>query len=195
MFQVGVTGGIGSGKTLVCSVLEKFGVPVYKADLQARRLMQEDPELMDRIVELFGEEAYLGGALNRTYLAERVFGNGELLARLNAAVHPAVRKDYQRWLADQQDVPYVVEEAAILFESGASRWMDLVVMVYAPEALRIFRVMQRDGVSEETVKRRMAHQMGEEEKRSRSDLVIFNDENRRLLPQILEVHQDILKRI
>jgi dephospho-CoA kinase len=195
MFQVGVTGGIGSGKTLVCSVLEKLGVPVYRADQKARKLMGEDPELKGRIVEFFGEEAYLGGALNRSYLAERVFGNGEMLNKLNALVHPAVRKDYERWLTEQTDAPYVVEEAAILFESGASRWMDLVVMVYAPEVLRIARVMKRDGVNEETVRRRMAHQMAEEEKRARSDLVIINDENGRLLPQILEVHQHILKRI
>lgn len=195
MFQVGVTGGIGSGKTLVCQVFEKLGIPVYHADEEARRLMEEDQALMDRMVELFGEEAYLGRALNRRYLAEVVFGNRERLNGLNALVHPAVKKDYQQWLAEQKGVPYVVEEAAILFESGASRWMDLVVMVYAPEELRISRVMARDGVEEETVRKRMIHQMGEEEKRERADLVIVNDEKERLLPQVLEVHRQILKRI
>lgn len=195
MFQVGVTGGIGSGKTLVCQVFEKLGIPVYHADEEARRLMEEDQALMGRMVELFGEEAYLGRALNRRYLAEVVFGNRERLNGLNALVHPAVKKDYQQWLAEQKGVPYVVEEAAILFESGASRWMDLVVMVYAPEELRISRVMARDGVEEETVRKRMIHQMGEEEKRERADLVIVNDEKERLLPQVLEVHRQILKRI
>lgn len=195
MFQVGVTGGIGSGKTLVCNVLEKLGIPVYKADLEARRLMAEDQVLMGQIVELFGEEAYIDGALNRSYLAEKVFGDREQLERLNGLVHPAVRKDYHHWVDDQKGVPYVVEEAAILFESGASRWMDLVVMVYAPEALRISRVMDRDGVEEETVRKRMAQQMGEEDKRAKADLVIVNDEQERLLPQILKIHQQILERI
>jgi dephospho-CoA kinase len=193
--QVGVTGGIGSGKTLVCNVLEKLGIPVYRADIEARRLMEEDSELVGQIVELFGEEAYIGGALNRSYLAGRVFGDGEQLRGLNGVVHPAVRRDYHRWLDQQSGAPYVVEEAAILFESGASRFMDLVVMVYAPEALRIKRVMIRDGVGEEAVKKRMEHQMDEEEKRSKADLVIINDENSRLLPRILDVHQQILKRI
>lgn len=195
MFQVGVTGGIGSGKTLVCNVFEKLGIPVYRADLEARRLMEADQLLVGRIVELFGEEAYLGESLNRRYLADCVFGNREMLMELNTLVHPAVRKDYLGWLGGQIEVPYVVEEAAILYESGASRWMDLVVMVYAPERLRISRVMARDGVGEETVRKRMAHQMDEEEKRVRADLVIVNDENQRLLPQILEVHRQILKRI
>ena len=194
-YQVGVTGGIGSGKTLVCNVLEKLGIPVYRADFEARRLMEEDSELVGQIVELFGEEAYIGGALNRSYLAGRVFGDGEQLRGLNGVVHPAVRRDYHRWLDQQSGAPYVVEEAAILFESGASRFMDLVVMVYAPEALRIKRVMIRDGVGEEAVKKRMEHQMDEEEKRSKADLVIMNDENSRLLPRILDVHQQILKRI
>ena len=194
-YQVGVTGGIGSGKTLVCNVLEKLGIPVYRADIEARRLMEEDSELVGQIVELFGEEAYIGGALNRSYLAGRVFGDGEQLRGLNGVVHPAVRRDYHRWLDQQSGAPYVVEEAAILFESGASRFMDLVVMVYAPEALRIKRVMIRDGVGEEAVKKRMEHQMDEEEKRSKADLVIINDENSRLLPRILDVHQQILKRI
>ncbi|MGW8315380.1 MAG: dephospho-CoA kinase [Bacteroidales bacterium] len=195
MFQVGVTGGIGSGKTLVCNVLEKLGIPIYKADLEARRLMEEDLALMGQIVELFGEEAYIDGVLNRSYLAGRVFGDRKQLERLNGLVHPAVRKDYHRWLNEQKGVPYVVEEAAILFESGASRWMDLVVMVYAPEAMRISRVMDRDGVEEETVRKRMAQQMGEEEKRAKADLVIVNDEHVRLLPQILDVHRQILERI
>lgn len=195
MIQAGVTGGIGSGKTLVCNVFEKLGIPVYHADLEARRLMEEDQALMERIVELFGEEAYLGGALNRSYLAASVFGNSERLRGLNALVHPAVRKDYMRWLDEQTGVPYVVEEAAILFESGASRWMDLVVMVYAPENLRISRVMARDGVEEGAIRKRMTHQMDEEEKKARADLVILNDEKERLLPQILEVHRQILKRI
>jgi dephospho-CoA kinase len=191
MFQVGLTGGIGSGKSLVCSVLEKLGVPVYYADSQARMLMASDPELIRQIIELFGEEAYLANTLNRSYLARRVFGDAEMLSRLNALVHPAVRRDYSEWVMKQQDVPYVVEEAAILFESGAHRWLDRTVLVYAPEELRISRVMKRDGVDEELVRQRMRHQMDEEEKRNLADMVIMNDESEMLLPQIIEVHTKI----
>jgi len=195
MFQVGITGGIGSGKTLVCGVLEKLGVAVYYADEQARRLMDEDQELKEGIVDLFGEEAYIDGALNRRFLAGRVFSDDKMLSGLNHLVHPVVRRDYTRWLERQKEMPYVVEEAAILFESGAARWLDLKVLVYAPEQLRISRVMQRDGVDDMHVRQRMKHQMDEEEKRTLADMVIVNDETELLLPRIIEVHQEILKRI
>jgi dephospho-CoA kinase len=192
MFQVGVTGGIGSGKTLVCSVLEKLGIAVYNADREARRLMEEDPQLVNGILELFGEEAYLGGTLNRGWMAARVFGSEEVLNKLNALVHPAVRRDYLQWVAQQKEVPYVVEEAAILFESGADRWLNLTVLVYAPAPLRISRVMERDGIPEEQVLKRMMHQMDEEEKRKKADLEIMNDGTEMLLPQIIEVHKQII---
>jgi dephospho-CoA kinase len=195
MLQVGVTGGIGSGKTLVCSVLEQLGVPVYHADLEARRLMNEDLQVREKIIDLFGEEAYLDGALNRGFMAGQVFGDQQKLSRLNALVHPAVRQDYTRWVAGQLHVPYVVEEAAILFESGAAGFMDLKVLVYAPEQVRIKRVMKRDGVLEENVRERMRNQMDEEEKRRLADLVIMNDGETMLLPQVLDVHREILKRI
>ena len=195
MFQVGVTGGIGSGKTLVCQVLEKLGAAVYQADTSARRLMEGDMELRARIIDIFGEEAYLGGTLNRKLLADRVFGDHQMLQKLNDLVHPAVRRDYLDWISRQTEVPYVVEEAAILFESGAYRWMDLTVLVAAPEQVRISRVMKRDGVGESVVRKRMMHQMSEEEKREKADIVIMNGENDRLLTQVLDLHQDILKRI
>jgi dephospho-CoA kinase len=194
MFQVGLTGGIGSGKTLVGSVLSKLGIPVYDADGHARRLMNEDPLLKEQIVELFGEEAYLDGMLNRRYLAGRVFGNQQMLSRLNKLVHPAVRKDYRNWLA-QQEAPYAVEEAAILFESGADRFMDLTILVFAPVELRISRVMKRDGMGEEQIRKRMKHQMDEEEKRRLSDAIIINNGIEMLLPQIIAVHQEILNRV
>jgi dephospho-CoA kinase len=194
MFQVGLTGGIGSGKTLVSSVLKKIGVPVYDADSQARRIMNEDSRLRQGIVDLFGEEAYLDGSLNRSYLAGRVFGNTQMLSRLNNLVHPAVRKDYNNWLS-QQTTPYVVEEAAILFESGANRMMDMTILVYAPVDVRINRVMKRDGIGEDQVRERMKHQLDEEEKRRLSDRVITNDEHEMLLPQIIAVHQEIMEQV
>ncbi len=195
MYQVGLTGGIGSGKTLVCSVLEKLGVPVYYADVEARRLMNEDQAVLKQIVELFGRETYRGGFLDRTFLAQRVFGYPEMLAKLNAIVHPAVRNDYSRWVGRQYDAPYVVEEAAILFESGANRFFDRSVLVYAPEALRISRVMLRDRVEEKEVRRRMMHQMDEKKMKKMkkmADDIIINDGKEMLLPQIIRIHQEIL---
>ncbi len=194
MYQVGLTGGIGSGKTLVCSVLEKLGVPVYYADAEAKKLMNSDQDLKRQIVELFGRESYREGALDQAFLGSRVFADPEMLSKLNAIVHPAVRKDYSRWVGQQSDAPYVVEEAAILFESGASRFLDRSVLVYAPEALRITRVMQRDRVEEEHVRRRMMHQMNEEEKMELADDIIYNDEKEMLLPQIIQMHSNLLNK-
>jgi len=192
MYQLGLTGGIGSGKTLVCSILEKLGIPVYYADSAARRLMNSDEELSKNIVGIFGAEVYNGASLNRDLLARKVFGNQEMLAKLNAMVHPAVRKDYSGWIESQKGAPYVVEEAAILFESGADRLLDGSVLVYAPEALRIQRVMKRDGVDEESVRSRMMHQMDEDKKKERADHIIYNDEKEMLLPQVIALHNKIL---
>lgn len=195
MFQVGLTGGIGSGKSLVCGVMEKLGVPVYYADRQAGRLMNDDPDLVELIRDLLGERAYKAGILDRVYVAEKIFSNRELLIKMNSVVHPVVRKDYARWVDSLKDARYVVEEAAILFESGAGKFLDWTVMVYAPENMRIERVMLRDGVDEESVRQRMANQMDEEKKRELADEVIMNDEKGLLLPQIIEMHRKILKRI
>lgn len=194
MYQIGITGGIGSGKTLVCSVIETLGVPVYYADREAKRLMNSHPVLKESIEGLLGKEAYRDGELDRRYVGRRVFGNRDLLEQLNSLVHPAVREDYRSWVDGWSEVPYVVEEAAILFESGANRNLDITVLVYAPSELRIRRVMQRDGVSKEEVQRRMLHQMDEEEKRILADEVIVNDDREMVLPQIIALHEKILKR-
>lgn len=194
MFQVGLTGGIGSGKTLVCSVLEKLGVAVYYADVEARNLMNNDSGLKSQIEEEFGKEAYRKGTLNREFLAGKVFADAVLLAKMNALVHPAVRMHYSEWVGLQVNVPYVVEEAAILFESGSDQFMDLSVLIYADEELRIQRVMQRDGTDREQVKRRMSMQISEEEKKKRADYMIYNDGREMLLPQIIKLHNRIVKR-
>ena len=193
MFQVGLTGGIGSGKTLVCSILEKLGVPVYYADREARLLMNENSGLRTQIERVFGQEAYLNGTLNRDFLAGMVFGDPSLLAKMNALVHPAVRAHYASWVEIQSDVPYVVKEAAILFESGSDLFMDLTVLIYADTHERIQRVMQRDGIDRIQVEKRMNTQMGEEEKKKRADCIIYNDGREMLLPQIIKLHNTILK--
>ncbi len=192
MYQVGLTGGIGSGKTLVCNVLEKLGVPVYYADSAARRLMNSNTDLINKIVGMFGKEAYKEESINRLYLAEQVFGNPQKLSDLNSVVHPVVREDYNSWAISQKDAAYVVEEAAILFESGANRFMDEIVWVYAPDTLRIKRVMERDGVDEKSVRRRMKYQMDDEERKGLADYIIHNDETEMLLPQIITMHTKLL---
>ncbi len=188
MYCVGVTGGIGSGKSLVCSILDKLGVPVYSADAEARRLMNSDRDLRDAIVQMFGNGAYSGDVLNRKFLAQSVFGNQEKIAQLNGLVHPVVGRDFKRWAALQREAPYVVEEAAILFESGAHKRMDLSVLVYAPRELRISRVMERDQVDREDVLKRMGHQMSEEELAHMAGHLIYNDGTQMLLPQVIELH-------
>jgi dephospho-CoA kinase len=192
MFQVGITGGIGSGKTLVCSVIERLGIPVYYADREARRLMNTHGVLTEAIKDLLGEEAYRDGELDRRFVGSRVFGDRALLGKLNSLVHPIVRQDYKKWVTGRSGVPYVVEEAAILIESGASSFLDLTVLVYAPSELRIRRVMQRDRVGKSEVERRMMHQMNEEEKRILADEVIVNDERQMVLPQIIALHEKIV---
>jgi len=192
MVQVGLTGGIGSGKTLICSIFEKLGVPVYYADVEAKRLMNLDVELKQQIVELFGTEAYKGESVDRKFLADRVFGDFDLIAKLNQLVHPAVRMDYLKWVELQTESFYVMEEAAILFESGVHLLMDFTVLVSAPEDIRIRRVMQRDQTSREQVISRMKHQMGEDEKMKYADYIIYNDEKQMLIPQVIAFHEKIL---
>ena len=194
MFQVGLTGGIGSGKTLVCSIFEKLGVPVYHADEAARRLMNNDARLMEGIRKMFGDQAYGREGLNRPFLAGLVFGDDERLSGLNGLVHPAVREDFKSWAGQHKDAAYVIEEAAILFESGASKEMDLTVLVYAPREIRIRRVMERDGVSREEVLKRMGHQMNEEKLLKMADRRLLNDGTAMILPQVIELHNGILNR-
>jgi dephospho-CoA kinase len=193
MFQVGLTGGIGSGKTLICSILEKLGIPVYYADVEAKRLMNHHPDLKKKILDLLGEKAYRSEGLDREYLAERLFGDAALLAAMNSVVHPAVREDFKRWSDQQKEVPYVVEEAAILFESGAYKELDQAVLVYAPEEIRIRRVMERDECDRESVLRRMRHQLSEEELTKLADHVLVNDGQQMILPQVIELHNKLIK--
>jgi dephospho-CoA kinase len=194
MFKLGLTGGIGSGKTLVCQIFETLGVPVYYADSAARELMNTDAGLVSGIRKMFGDEAFGKDGLNRQYLADNVFGDHAKLSALNHLVHPAVRRDFIRWAAGQEGAAYVIEEAAILFESGASAGMDLTVLVYAPEDVRISRVMKRDAITQEAVRRRMEHQMSEEQKMELADRVLVNDGSRMILPQVIDLHNELLKR-
>lgn len=188
MLKVGLTGGIGAGKSTVAKIFEKLGVPVYYADDNAKKLMVTDAALIEGVKAEFGKDVYLGDELDRARLARIVFNNQGKLEKLNKLVHPAVRKDFTAWCLRHKTQPYVVEEAAILFESGAYKLMDKIVMVTAPRDMRIERVMKRDGVTKEAVQARMANQWPEEEKISLSDFVIMNDNEKLVIPQVLNVH-------
>ncbi len=193
--KVGITGGIGSGKTTVCRIFEAIGIPVYYADDKAKILMTESKSLVRRIKQLLGEDAYTStGKLNRAYVADIIFSDQKKLEQLNALVHPAVWEDGEKW-NDAQNSPYTLKEAALLFESGGHQLLDAVITVTAPEDIRIERVMRRDGVSKEQVKARMQKQWPERQKKELADYVINNDGKSFLIPQVLHIHHAIMKSI
>ncbi len=192
--QVGVTGGIGAGKTLVCNIFSVLGIPIYSADERAKWLMSNEPHLVSGIKSAFGENAYTNGELNRRYLAEKVFSDQNQVEKLNQLVHPAVGVDYGLWLS-RQSTDYTIKEAALLFESGSYQGLDYVVMVSAPEETRITRVLNRDPQrSEEEVKGIIRKQWPQEKKEELADYVINNDESQMLIPQVLELHHKFSKK-
>lgn len=190
--NIGITGGIGSGKTLVCRIFSVLGIAVYDADREAKALMNTHPGLIDSLKEAFGDQVYGSeGELDRAYLAAEVFGNQEKLDLLNGIVHPVVIEAGVAWMNAQQG-PYSVKEAALLFESGSYEANDYNILVFAPVEERIRRVMARDQVSREQVLARMDKQMPEEEKMKLADFVIYNDGSRALIPQVLALHERFL---
>ena len=191
MLKIGITGGIGSGKTTVAKVFEVLGIPVYYADDGAKRLMNEDEELKEKIKQQFGDEVYKNGKLDKKYLADIVFTSPEKLNQLNTLVHPATLKDAERWMKEQT-AAYCIKEAALIFESGAHDYLDYVIGVTAPAPLRILRTMHRDGVTKEEVIARMDKQLDETIKIKLCGFVINNDEQEMLLPQILDLHKKLL---
>ncbi|MEP7255597.1 MAG: dephospho-CoA kinase [Ferruginibacter sp.] len=191
MLKIGITGGIGSGKSTVAKVFEVLGIPVYYADDAAKRIMNEDEELKEKIRQQFGNEVYKDEKLDRKKLADIVFNAPEKLNQLNALVHPATIKDAERWM-QKQTTAYTIKEAALIFESGAQEQLDLVIGITAPAPLRIQRTMQRDGITREEVIARMDKQMDEEIKMKLCDFVLKNDEQEMLLPQVLELHNKLL---
>lgn len=192
MLKIGITGGIGSGKSTVSRIFEVLGVPVYDADSRAKKLMETNAELQTKIKEYFGEQSYINGKLNRQYLAEKAFSHPEQLKILNSFVHPITIADALRWMSEQQ-TPYVVKEAALIFESGSDNDLDGVIGVTAPETLRIKRVMKRDNLTEDEIRSRMNKQMDEREKLQRCRWQIINDEQQPLLEQIFSLHHELLQ--
>ena len=193
MLKVGLTGGIGSGKSTVAQVFTTLGIPVYYADTAARELMNRDPELKEALVRQFGEQVYREGALDRKYLASIVFNDPYQLEILNALIHPATIRDAEEWMKRQQ-APYAIKEAALLFESGAAENLDYVIGVTAPLPLRIQRVMRRDNVTREEVLQRVKRQMDDAIKMKLCDFVLENNEQDPLLAQVLELHEKLCAR-
>ncbi len=191
MLKIGITGGIGSGKSTVSSIFKVLGIPVFDADTYAKMIMQTDHELKAALIDLFGDASYHQGQLNRKYIAEIVFKDPSQLEKLNALVHPATVKAGEEW-AVKQNSPYTIKEAALFFESGSAAGMDYIIGVYAPQHIRINRVMQRDGVSREEVLNRMKRQIQEEVKMRLCDFVIINDDQRLLIPQVLQLHHTFI---
>lgn len=192
MLKIGLTGGIGSGKSTVARIFEILGIPVYYADAAAKRLMNTDPALREQIIAAFGAEAYTGGELNRQYLAQQVFHDEKKLAGLNSLVHPATIHDAEKWIAAQTS-PYTVKEAALIFESGSEKLLDYVIGVSAPQELRIQRTMQRDHISSEEVLKRIHQQMDEKLKMEQCNFIVYNDEEQPVLPQVLALHRQLLE--
>jgi dephospho-CoA kinase len=192
--QIGITGGIGSGKSLVCKIFMQLGVPVYDADSHAKNLMTTDGILISGIKKEFGDLAYhTDGGLNRVYLANHVFNDENKLAALNGLVHPRVQVDYERWVQQHGASKYVLKEAALLFEAGSNKALDKIIVVHAPEALRIRRVMVSDAHrTVEQIKGIVGKQMPEDEKLQRADFVIVNDETKLVIPQVLALHAQFL---
>jgi dephospho-CoA kinase len=194
MLKIGLTGGIGSGKTTVAHIFEVLGVPVYYADNAAKRLMNEDENLKEQIISYFGEKSYVDGKLNRKYLSSEVFSDIEKTKRINAIIHPATIADTDKWM-QKQTAPYAIKEAALIFEANAENHLDLIIGVKTPLALRIKRVMQRDNISEDDVQARIEKQMNEAEKMSRCDFVISNNEKDLLIPQVVALNEKLLQNI
>ena len=189
---VGLTGGIGSGKSSVLSVFRSLGVPCYQSDISAKKLMQQDPELINQIKALFGDDIYEGEKLNRGKLAEVVFDDKRKLESLNAIVHPRIKEDFQLFLS-QQNTDYVIKEAAILFETGVAEDCDVTILVTAPEDIKIERVMKREKSKVELIKSRMRNQWSDEKKIPMADYVINNIGWDKTLKKIEEIHQKLVR--
>ena len=192
--QIGITGGIGSGKSLVCRIFHTLGVPVYDADSRAKAVMTTDGILISHIKKEFGVLSYReDGSVDREYLAKEVFNNAERLKLLNNLVHPRVAKDFERWVNEQKS-NYILKEAALLFEAKSYTALDKVIVVFAPGELRIKRVLQRDPHrTKEQIREIIQNQLQEEEKLKRADFVIMNDETKLVIPQVLELHRSFLE--
>jgi len=193
MLKIGITGGIGTGKSTICEIFALLGVPVFYADQAAKSLMVNNSNLKQKLISTFGTATFTKkGELDTKYLANKVFNNEKALQQLNALVHPAVLADFDKWCSQQQ-APYVLKEAALLIESGSYKQCDYIILVESPIALRIERLLSRDNNTEEQIKARIASQLPDKEKAKLANFLILNDEKHLLIPQIIALHTQFLK--
>jgi dephospho-CoA kinase len=188
--KVGITGGIGSGKSTVCAVLTAMGYPVYNSDERAKTIMETSPEVRQQLIAAFGEQTFHNNQLNRPFLAEAIFNNPAKREQINAIVHPAVRADFKQWTSAQTS-SIVFQESALLIETGGYRLLDFTVLVTAPEELRLKRVLARDRADEEAIRSRIKSQLPDEEKRINADFVMVNDDQSLVVPQINELLKEL----
>ncbi len=191
MLRIGLTGGIGSGKSTVAHIFELLGIPAYYADERAKWLMNEDENLKQQIIQNFGDKSYVDGKLNRSHISSIVFNDASKASLINSIVHPITIADARHWM-EKQNSSYAIKEAALIFEAKAEKELDLVIGVSSPLPLRIQRIMQRDNIDEAAVLARMQKQMNEEEKMKLCDFIIENNEQDLLIPQVLALHEKIL---
>lgn len=192
MKKVGLTGGIGSGKTTVAKIFETIGTPIYYADIEAKKILNEDDFVIEQIITEFGN-IYENKIIDRKKLAQIVFNNPQKLDKLNSIVHPAVLKHFEKWCVLKKDFQYIIEEAAILFESGSYKNMDKIITVFAPQEIRIDRVCLRDNTSRENVVARIKNQMNDKKKIELSHFVVNNFGNNMLISQVLTIHKKLLE--
>lgn len=194
MYKVGITGGIGTGKSTVCRIFSILGIPCYDADTRAKWLTENHSGIREKLIKHFGTEVFSGGVLNRTFLAAEAFKDASKTNQLNEIIHPAVREDFTEWSYEQADAPYVVKEAALLYEAGSYKELDSMIVVTAPLELRVKRVLNRDTQrTEQQVFDIIKRQWSDEKKIAMSDHIIVNDEQSLLVPQVIALHQEFIK--
>lgn len=193
MLKVGITGGIGSGKSIVCMIYSKLGIPVFNADNEAKDIINTNSLVKDKLISIFGKEIYDSkGIIDRQKLSSIIFNDKEKIKIVNSIVHPVVIDNYNKWLDINKKYKYTIKEAAILFESGANSAMDYIITVYSPSDLKIKRVMQRDKCDESIVITKINNQLDDEIKIMKSDFVIYNDDKQLVIPQVLKIHNKLL---
>ena len=192
MIKTGLTGNIGSGKSTVATIFETLGIPVYRADLEAKKMLETDM-VKKVLTETFGKDILLQGKVDRKKLASLVFNDGVKLNVLNSIIHPLVKKDLVTWINQKKEFPYVIQEAAILFESGFYKDFDKIILVVSSDELANKRVMERDGITKQEIKQRRGNQWAQSKKIGLSDFVIMNNEEDMLIPQVLKIHETLMK--
>lgn len=192
MLKVGLTGGIGSGKTFISNIFTNIGVKVYNADNSAKVLMMSNTELINKLIQEFGKDIYINGELNKKLLSSIIFNDEEKLKKVNSIVHPFVFADFAKWISNFKNQPYVIHEAAILFESGYNKQMDKTIAVIADKLIRINRIVERDKTTKAEVLARINNQVDDGDRIKLSDYIIYNNGNELLLPQVLQIHNQLL---